>query len=190
MVGPDGSIGAVHRSLQEYLSKPPTHSFYHCAAEQANRNISFLCADYLHQSAFEKVGARYGPSDEEREKWCDKVQGRAMAYPFVGYAALFWIYHARISGDPFHVALNQWKHPRHRRLLNIRDDAIALCWKEVWWDYSREGEDFPGPNFNLDPHFPDEGRRVKEVGWEGDRADEGRVKEVEWEADRGRRPTS
>ncbi|KAH6641859.1 hypothetical protein F5144DRAFT_627813 [Chaetomium tenue] len=142
-VGPDKRIGAVHRSLQEYLRSPrPTgtsnstlnHALYHCNPSHAHRNISLLCADYLLQPAFRDPGAAYEAGtgstdyyrpgaelpDDRREAWLDKVEDRVLAHAFVRYAALFWIYHARAAGPPFDADLAKWSEPRHRRLLDVR----------------------------------------------------------------------
>jgi hypothetical protein len=173
-IGLDGRIGAVHRSLQEYLRTPPpslpNHKLYHCNEKHANRNISFLCADYLLQPALQEAGAGHGTSVEERETWLEKVEMRVLDHVFVRYSSLFWIHHARMSGSPFHVDLAQWTDAKLRRLLDMvgdsPDNEHALCWAEVWWEATGKGEGFPGPALDLGANFPDEGRRLDEVGWE------------------------
>ncbi|EAQ85647.1 hypothetical protein CHGG_06900 [Chaetomium globosum CBS 148.51] len=124
-IGPDKRIGAVHRSLQEYLRspRPPPlhthHASYHTHPPHANRNISLLCADYLLQPALANPGTAYADNADDRDAWLDKVDDRVLAHAFARYAALYWIYHARAAGPPFDADLAEWREPRHRRLLDV-----------------------------------------------------------------------
>ncbi|EJT73022.1 hypothetical protein GGTG_09873 [Gaeumannomyces tritici R3-111a-1] len=132
----DGLIGAVHHSLREYLrmttppqSPHPNHGLYHCNEKNSNKNISLLCADYLFQHESEAPGAGDWAPTEEHPAWPEEVEERVLAHPFIRYASLFWIYHARISGSPFDADLAQWNEPRHRRLLDFQDGDP----RKVWW---------------------------------------------------------
>ncbi|KAL8294850.1 hypothetical protein RB600_000696 [Gaeumannomyces tritici] len=165
----DGLIGAVHHSLREYLrmttppqSPHPNHGLYHCNEKNSNKNISLLCADYLFQRESEAPGAGDWAPTKEHPAWPEKVEERVLNHPFIRYASLFWIYHARISGSPFDADLAQWNEPRHRRLLDIQDgDPRKVWWTKVWWGETTGGrEGFPKSASDLRASFPDEGLRL------------------------------
>lgn len=174
---PDGWIGLVHPSLKEYLTTPkealpeasplPYHEYFHCDNKEAHKNISSLCMDYLLQPGLKECGRR--AIRPEEEAWVEEVEMRAFDYAFLKYAALYWIYHARLAGPPFAGGLEEWDDDKSKRLLSFGDEPQnrrAPAWVEVWWVASGQVGKFPSSIHDLNAAFPDEGRaRVKLQEW-------------------------
>jgi hypothetical protein len=177
-IGLDGRIGPVHRSLQEYLTMskeelpdaPPLthHAHFHCDKKKAHRNISSLCMDYLLQPALSSGGKTYETMLHNKEAWVADINKRITGLVFLRYAALFWIYHARLSGAPFHLELEQWDGPKPRRLLGLADhprNGHAIGWVEVWWETTGMDQEFPRSVLDLGATFPSEKRRIADPAW-------------------------
>ncbi|KAL8371665.1 hypothetical protein RB595_001456 [Gaeumannomyces hyphopodioides] len=183
-IEPDGRIVPVHRSLPEYLATPkealpeqpplPHHAHFHCDYEKAHTNISSLCMDYLLQPALEGSGllldiavkrdGERGPSPEDEE-----LLGEVVAdFRFLRYAALFWIYHVGLAGKPLDAEGEHWNTKEAQRLLAFGGqppNETAPGWVRVLWVASQEGEDFPRSFDELSALFPNEQRRINDVGW-------------------------
>jgi hypothetical protein len=186
-IGLDQRLSLVHNSLQDFLKASqqpaatyPGHAHFHCDEKKANRNISFICVDYL--LCFNNdVGEDYKNPPDLDLQWHEKVSERRYNedHCFVEYAALYWIPHARLSGSPYDAEFEEWPHhPVHefQQLFLMgpdKNDAkgytpTAMSWFEVWWQISRsEKEPFPWPKPGVDlrRHFPDMKLRLEAPGW-------------------------
>lgn len=173
----NGQIGLVHRSLQEYLAMPkeeppatPTfdyHRYYHCDAKIAHRNISSLCMHYLLQPAFKEpvlkepalgILIAKGTLPNDREAWKNDIEKRTIDFPFLIYAASFWIFHARLSGPPIDVSVEPWNSPEALKLFG----TAAISWTEVWYMTSGFPGKFPRSVADFRTIFHNEEKQIED----------------------------
>lgn len=154
----DGRFEPIHRSLKEFLSIPPicfqpipdvkNHPYYAFDDATSDEIISSLCMDYLLLDAFKDAGKTTGRLSE----WEDKVEKRIDDHEFIAYASKHWIYHAKLSGEPFNSnTADLPSESRQYQLLDVKNPRSqhALSWAEVWWYFTSFPKRFPGTGLEV-----------------------------------------
>ncbi|KAE8441039.1 hypothetical protein EG329_006076 [Mollisiaceae sp. DMI_Dod_QoI] len=164
-------INLVHESLKRFLITPTEeilrkHSEIRYQREfffpevDSHKVIFDFCVAYLTLRSFQASGKPYDSKAPGPLEWDKKVGDRIGQHNFVRYAALSWLVHAKLSGEPFSVNENQ--HQDQRVLLDLQQQP-AICWTEVWWYYRKwkpMGQGYPGNHLRFDQSWNIETKSV------------------------------
>ncbi|KAF8865938.1 hypothetical protein BDZ45DRAFT_379368 [Acephala macrosclerotiorum] len=167
----NGKVNLVHESLKRFLTTPTEefrqsfrevqhHEEYFFREADAHKVICDFCVAYLLLSPFKDSGKPFDPSDPGPVEWQKKVFNRVKKHDFVVYAALSWVAHARMSGEPFSLEDN-WD-PYRSVLLDLQNQE-AICWTEVWWYFRKKRlnlQKYPKSELRLEDIYDFEARSL------------------------------